>query len=729
MGAIQAVSLPSPVGGWNARDSIADMQPTDAVSMVNWFPSTTTVDLRAGYTVTASGLSGQCETLMPYAGGATDKLLAIAGGNIYDATTGGALLNYASFPGGSGNYISTPNSTPLNTFFGGLQITAYVAANDWTTGAVQIIASRWNTTGNERTYTFFINTDGTLGLSISTTGANVIQALTTVVPALVDGTGYWLRAFRTHASGVTVFSMSTQAPSTAFASLVFTQIGAAVTVTGGTPFAGTADLEIGAQIGGTAQVFAGKIYSAYVYSTVLGTPVIGPGATMLPSDAAAGSTSWTSSYTNAETWTVNGTAAIVGNIQVKGLSNSRWQYANISTTGGHYLVMVNGADKYKVFDGTAWHTDGDGSPYNIAGVDTSTLIDVHVFKGALWFVQKGTLVTWYLPPLAIGGTAASLDLSSVFQLGGYIESMGTWTLDAGYGVDDYAVWMTNKGEVAVYRLTDPTSVTGIQLIGIWQIGSPIGRRCFMKYRGDNLIICQDGVLPLSGALQSSRLDPRIAITDKIQYAISTAISTYGANFGWQLLQFPKQNMLFLNIPVAEGSTQQQYVMNTITGAWCSFTGWAANCWALYVDNAYFGGNGFIGQAWSGQSDAGQNIAANTLQAFSNFNSPVIKKRCTRIRPTIQATGVPTLYANLNFDFDTSDPTTALTFNPVAYGGWDTAVWDASRWGTGLSVNNVWQGANGIGEWVAPRFVIASMGIDVKWSNTDIVYERASAPTV
>jgi len=30
-------SLPAPIGGWNARDSLAEMNPLDAVQMVNFF--------------------------------------------------------------------------------------------------------------------------------------------------------------------------------------------------------------------------------------------------------------------------------------------------------------------------------------------------------------------------------------------------------------------------------------------------------------------------------------------------------------------------------------------------------------------------------------------------------------------------------------------------------------------------------------------------------------------
>ena len=41
-------SITAPVGGWNARDSIAAMAVSDAVIMDNFFPSKTDVMVRKG---------------------------------------------------------------------------------------------------------------------------------------------------------------------------------------------------------------------------------------------------------------------------------------------------------------------------------------------------------------------------------------------------------------------------------------------------------------------------------------------------------------------------------------------------------------------------------------------------------------------------------------------------------------------------------------------------------
>jgi hypothetical protein len=78
----------------------------------------------------------------------------------------------------------------------------------------------------------------------------------------------------------------------------------------------------------------------------------------------------------------------------------------------------------------------------------------------------------------------------------------------------------------------------------------------MKYGGDILILTYNGLYPLAASLQSSRLDPRIALSDKIQGAFTAATQQYGGNFGWDISFDPQHNALTVNVPVAEGQQQQ-----------------------------------------------------------------------------------------------------------------------------------------------------------------------------
>lgn len=492
-------SIPAPIGGWNARDSIADMDRTDAVILTNWFPVPTFLQQRYGYTKFSIGYPGQVETVISYAGATSTKLFGIASGKIYDATSGGA----------------------------------------------------------------------------------------------------------------------------------------------------------------------------------------------------------------------------VSSAVVTGLSNSRFQQTNITTSGGSYSIIVNGADAPRSFDGTNWATP------SITGVTTTNLSNVNLFKNRLWFIEKNTLKAWYLPTQSIAGAANALDMSAFAPHGGFLVAMGTWTIDAGYGVDDLAVFITSQGDVLVWRGTDPASSSTWMLVGVWYLGTPVGRRGFVKYRGDLLLLTQDGLFPLSAALQSSRVNPKVALTDKIQSAITTATTNYGNNFGWDITPFYNQNMVVLNVPVNEGSNQQQYVMNTITGAWCNFTGWSANCFNVYNNGLYFGSTNYIAQAWNGFSDNGSAINTQGLQAFSYFGSPGQLKRFTLMRPTFYVSSSPTVSGQINVDFDQSPSTAALSSSSNTAATWDNANWDGSTWGQDLTLSRVWQGTTGIGYAGAPNITTSNIGINMQWVSTDVVMEAGA----
>jgi hypothetical protein len=92
--------------------------------------------------------------------------------------------------------------------------------------------------------------------------------------------------------------------------------------------------------------------------------------------------------------------------------------------------------------------------------------------------------------------------------------------------------------------------------------------------------------------------------------------------------------------------QEQYVMNTITGAWADFQGWDANCWELFNDDLYFGSNTFVGKAWSTQADNGEAIEFNALQAFNKLGSEN-EKQVAMMRPTMLINGTLSIQGALN----------------------------------------------------------------------------------
>jgi hypothetical protein len=572
-------SVSAPIGGWNARDSIANMPPLDAVALNNFWPTPTDVQLRLGYSKYSTGITGQVNTLMNYAGVSTQKLFAAAGTSIYDASASTAVavktitndkLQYVNITNAAGHFM--------------------VAVN-----------------GDDPAQLY----DGTNWISIASTAtAQTISSITR------GGTGN-LTATVTTASPHGLVT------------------GNQITVAGASP----------AQYNGTF-IITKTGNSTFTYTM----------ATAPATDA---------------------------------------------TVVGTYTVL-----------------------YAITGVDSSTFVHVNLFKNRLYFTQENSLNCWYLDVNAISGAASPLYFGGIARNSGFLQAMGTWTIDAGQGVDDYAVFVTSMGEVIVYNGTDPNTAATWVLKGVWQLGYIFSRRCFLKWAGDLLLLTQDGLVPLASALQSSRLDPRINITDKIYYAISQEATLYAENFGWQIAYYASENMLIINVPSTTGT--QQFCMHTISKAWCSFSNIDAKCWEISYDQMYFGGDGYVGRFWDSYSDNGNNINAQVQQAYSYFDARGQLKRFTLIRPIFQTdNGLPSVLAGINTDFDAQNSLGAISFNAVSstLGVWDVAVWDEDVWGGNLSLTKLWQGVTGLGYSGGIIMKIASQGIDVHWVSTDYVMER------
>jgi len=573
----KTTSVPAPIGGWNGRDSLAQMSPLDAVEMVNFYPTPTDVTMRKGYTKSSTGITGAVNTLMNYPTTSGYKLFAVASTKIWDATSSTATQVYSSL----------------------------------TSDKLQ-----------------FVNITNTAGSFLVT--CNGSDAVT-----IYDGSNWFTVATTT-----------------------------------------------------TAQTIS----------------------------------SITKSGTTATLTTASPHGLLTNNrVTISGASSSEYN--------GTFVITKTGASTFTYVMATAPASNatvvGTYTTIGITGVDSSTFINVNLFKNRLYFTQKNTLSCWYLPVDSIGGAASPLYFGSIARNGGYLQAMGTWTIDAGQGADDYAVFVTNLGEVIVYNGTDPSSILTWALKGVWQLGQTFNRKCFFKWGGDLLLLTQDGLVPLASALQSSRLDPRVNLTDKIYFPISQAATNYYANFGWQINYFASENMLILNIPTNDG--MEQYVMHTITKAWARFTNIEAYCWESSGDNTmHFGGDGYVGNFYVDTADDGNNITAAVQQAYSYFDSPGQQKRFTMVRPILQSQGgVPAVLCGLSVDFQPIDNLGAVSFNPSTQTGstWDTAKWDENIWSGGLITTRVWQGVTGIGFAGSINLTAAAQGIELHWASTDYVMEQ------
>lgn len=394
---------------------------------------------------------------------------------------------------------------------------------------------------------------------------------------------------------------------------------------------------------------------------------------------------------------------------LSGLLNNRWQHVNFSNATGNFLWMCNGADTPRYYNGTIWTTAA------ITGVTPADMIHAALYRNRIWTVLKNSTKAAYLPVDAVQGAAAAFDVGPQLSLGGWLQAIGTWSTDTTDGPNEYIAFVSSRGEVPIYLITDPTTPSGINYLGTARIGPPVGRRCLSKMGSDLAVICIDGVLPLSRVLSYDRAKLlEVSITKNIQPVVTDAARSRKNTFGWQLISYPRSTMVILNVPVTEGTEQEQFVQNAITGAWCRFRAQNANCWEVFEDRAYFGGNdGTVYLADEAGVDSTGFLEADMRGAFNYYDFRGRLKRWTMIRPLITTDGAVSPAIALNVDFHDDAPLSQSgSFFPGA-GLWDVALWDVDSWSGDRTVSSDWKTISGIGYCASIRmFVEISTGAPI-----------------
>lgn len=427
-------------------------------------------------------------------------------------------------------------------------------------------------------------------------------------------------------------------------------------------------------------------------------------------------------FSDSGSWDVSSSGAGVATGAT--VTEGRWQWVNFGDGTNNYLILCNGTDKPLYYNGTTWLSVDSGSSPALTGVTSSELIYPEVYKGRLFFVQKNTLSFWYLAAGAAGGALTEFDLSSYAKRGGYLMAVATWSFDGGNGPDDYIAFATSEGEIIVYSGTNPSSAADWVQKGVYYVGNPLGRRCFVKFGGDVLFICEEGVVPLSVYLQSTTVDRKRPITDIITNAFNEAQRVYGSNFGWEGCFYQNQNALLFNIPIAENQQAEQFCMQTITGPWTRFTAWNANTFCVYGGGLYFGGDAAVFKAWTGPADNGSDIEVYGKTSFAYFGSKTQETQFKLFRPVIAANGNLSFLTGLDMDFNDSPILGSATYSVTSGAVWDVSKWDESYWAANLQVQKVWTSPHqNMGYAAAGKLKFATNALTVQWMSSDYVYER------
>lgn len=394
-----------------------------------------------------------------------------------------------------------------------------------------------------------------------------------------------------------------------------------------------------------------------------------------------------------------------------GFTNARWQHVNF----GGFLGLVNGDDDPQSWDGANMlDTTISG-----AGLDVKKLVDNEVYSSRVWYVEKNTQDVWYSPVDSIGGVLVKFPLSRAGQFGGNLVSVGTWTRDSGDGADDWIVFIMSSGEVIVYS-GDPA--TTFAKVGVFRTAEPLSRRCTLKFGANLWILTRFGLVDLLNIMSIGEAAYDKAITDNIKNAFTDQSELFGPRFGWDLVYYPKQSMVLVNIPF-NIDVYRQFVVNTRTGAWTEFTNQNAFSWSLFNENLYFGGDGIIYQADSGLDDDGAEIEADGITAFNYLRSRSRKKQMTMVMPVLKMNGKLTKNLTVGVDFKIPKEPSNSALKSKSGTPWGSP-W-GSPWNGAKVINTNYTAASGYGYNFAVRLKISTDKQIVKWYSNRLVYKPGS----
>lgn len=363
------------------------------------------------------------------------------------------------------------------------------------------------------------------------------------------------------------------------------------------------------------------------------------------------------------------------------LTNGQGVSVNFATSAGQFLYFVNGVDNAKLYNGTVW------ADSTATGLALNTIKSVETYRQRIFFLQNTFLGFWYLPADSIAGAAAAFRVGSLCRLGGEVTAHGTWSVDGGSGPDDHYALATSEGEVIVFRGSDPGVVANWTYVGTFNVGKPLGVNCFAKFGGDLLYLCENGCIPLSELLVSTTRNYKRALTNNIEPTIANAAALYKSLAGWKVHVCPRRALVLINAPLTS-STAVQYVYNSYSGGWSTFSRWNAADFVEFNGDTYFTTGNVVAKAFTGYSDMGANITAICDTAYNRF----------RTRQQLQPSMMRAVFAagaNISYtlglaqDFSGAYTESVYQGSGGTVGFWDSGLWDTALWGGGFNLKRDW----------------------------------------
>ena len=360
------------------------------------------------------------------------------------------------------------------------------------------------------------------------------------------------------------------------------------------------------------------------------------------------------------------------------------------------------------------------------------------YRNRMFFARKNTMTAVYLPVEVVSGAASSLNLTGVFTKGGWLEFIATWSSDAGDGIDDRIVFVTNQGEAAVYSGSF-ADAGNISFVGRFDIGSPpLGKNAFLSVGGDLIIMTQAGWIPMSQVVgnDETRLSA-VAVTAKIETLWRKMVNDRGS-VPWQAIRWPERGVALISLPKTDANQDRMcLVFNVETMAAAIFTGWDVRSLARFDGNIYFGtSDGKIMLADSGGSDDGSAYVARAAGLAERLAGGLpMTARLARAAFEYSTDFNMRISIAADYGYDFPAPPAAMEVSSGGAALWDSALWDQARWDQGLDApvkrKSNWEAVGGYGfalAWQVQITIGSDVAPDIELQSIDLTYEIGNVVT-
>lgn len=427
---------------------------------------------------------------------------------------------------------------------------------------------------------------------------------------------------------------------------------------------------------------------------------------------------------------------------MKFINEGRLSHVHFGGISNQYLVCANDntADSVIFYDGSTWKDftliATPSNPGEIKGIDPKLLSYVHSHKKRLWFIQKDTMTAWYLPLEQMGGDAKPFYLGGVFPRGGKLIAIYTWSLDAGDGMDDVLLFLTDRGEVAGYQGNDPAVATDWKLSAVHFIANTLTDRPFADFGSDLIMLTTYGAIPLSkvvgGALSISPQEA--SLSKNISKTLNKEVARRGSTIGWEIHNMPSIQSLVVVLPQTTNFPAVQFIMNSVTNAWTKYdlpilTTAMFNMFLFFSDNKgrilRFGGTYLDDVPLTGTG--GKPVVASFMQAYHYFKNRGINKHYNFIRPIWISNYIPSYVLDISVDFSPKNiynlPEPPPDYLPESL--WGKAIWGQNLWTPSTQSQFKWDGVEGLG-YCASLIVRARGNRPIEYVGADWVYEKGTS---